>query len=102
MDLSGPLNDEKTVSYRLNASYLDKQGFTDFFNKRVFLIAPVIRWDINKKTNLTLEADYTDAKSLPLYGLPAFGTVLPNPNGEIPCNRNLMSLTLIKKRRRLE
>ena len=89
VDLSGPLNDEKTVSYRLNASYLDKQGFTDFFNKRVFLIAPVIRWDINKKTNLTLEADYTDAKSLPLYGLPAFGTVLPNPNGEIPRNRNI-------------
>ncbi|MEH2081244.1 MAG: TonB-dependent siderophore receptor [Nostoc sp.] len=89
VDLSGPLNDSKTVSYRLNASYLDKQGFTDFFYDRVFLIAPVIRWEISPKTNFTLEADYTNAKNLPLYGLPAVGTVLPNPNGEIPRNRNI-------------
>ncbi|MEH2249856.1 TonB-dependent siderophore receptor [Nostoc sp.] len=89
VDLSGPLNDEKTVSYRLNTSYLDKNGFTDFFNEKVFLIAPVIRWDVSKKTSLTLEADYTEAKNLPLYGLPAIGTVLPNPNGQIPPKRNI-------------
>lgn len=88
VDLSGPLNNSKTVLYRLNTSYLDRDGTTDFFNKKVFFIAPVLRWDISEKTNLTLEADYTDLKTeANPRGLPAVGTVLPNPNGEIPRNR---------------
>lgn len=87
VDLSGPLNDSKTVLYRLNASYQDRNGFVDFFKSRVFLIAPVLRLEISKKTNLTLEADYTDTKNQIPLGIPAVGTVLPNPNGEIPRNR---------------
>ncbi|WP_335114218.1 TonB-dependent siderophore receptor [Nostoc sp.] len=88
VDLSGPLNNSKTVLYRLNTSYLDREATTDFFNNRVFFIAPVLRWDISEKTNLTLEADYTDQKTENgLRGLPAEGTVLPNPNGKIPLNR---------------
>ena len=88
VDLSGPLNNSKTVLYRLNTSYLDRNGITDFFNKRVFFIAPVLRWDISEKTNLTLESDYTDLKTEDSpRGLPAAGTVLPNPNGEIPPKR---------------
>ena len=88
VDLSGPLNNSKTILYRLNTSYLDREATTDFFNNRVFFIAPVLRWDISEKTNLTLEADYTDQKTENgLRGLPAEGTVLPNPNGKIPLNR---------------
>ncbi|WP_292840630.1 TonB-dependent siderophore receptor [Nostoc sp. NMS8] len=88
LDLSGPLNNSKTVLYRLNTSYLDRDATTDFFNNRVFFIAPVLRWDISEKTNLTLEADYTDQKTEnPVRGLPAEGTVLANPNGKIPLNR---------------
>ncbi|MEH2182609.1 TonB-dependent siderophore receptor [Nostoc sp.] len=88
VDLSGPLNNSKTVLYRLNTSYLNREATTDFFNNRVFFIAPVLRWDISEKTNLTLEADYTDQKNENgLRGLPAEGTVLPNPNGKIPLNR---------------
>ncbi|WP_335130059.1 TonB-dependent siderophore receptor [Nostoc sp.] len=88
VDLSGPLNNSKTVLYRLNTSYLDRDGTTDFFNKKVFFIAPVLRWDISEKTNLTLEADYTDQKTEnSVRGLPADGTVLANPNGKIPLNR---------------
>ncbi|WP_322727959.1 TonB-dependent siderophore receptor [Nostoc sp. ChiQUE01b] len=87
IDLSGPLNDSKTVLYRLNTSYLDRKSFVDFFERKEFAIAPVVSWAIGKRTRLILEGEYTEASS-PLYqGLPAAGTILPNPNGRIPRNR---------------
>ena len=90
VDLSGPLNDSKTVLYRLNTSYRDSRSFVDFTRSKNLLIAPVLSWAISPRTNLTLEGEYIDAdyEGSPL-GLPAVGTVLPNPNGKIPLNRNI-------------
>ncbi|MEH1840807.1 MAG: TonB-dependent siderophore receptor [Nostoc sp.] len=90
VDLSEPLNDSKTVLYRLNTSYRDSGSFVDFTDYKNLLIAPVLSWAISPRTNLTLEGEYIDAEydGSPT-GLPAIGTVLPNPNGKIPRNRNI-------------
>ncbi|MEH2084034.1 MAG: TonB-dependent siderophore receptor [Nostoc sp.] len=87
IDLSGPLNDSRTVLYRLNASYLNTGSFVDFFERSNFSIAPIVSFAIGKRTRLILEGDYTQTSTVGYLGLPALGTVLPNPNGRIPRNR---------------
>ncbi|MEH2071693.1 MAG: TonB-dependent siderophore receptor [Nostoc sp.] len=87
IDLSGPLNDSKTVLYRLNAAYQDRKSFIDFFEKSNFSIAPVVSFALGERTRLILESEYVNASSVVYPGLPAVGTVLPNPNGRIPRNR---------------
>ncbi|AFY32797.1 TonB-dependent siderophore receptor [Calothrix sp. PCC 7507] len=89
VDISGPLDDDKKVLYRLNASYKDQSFTQDFTRSRVLVVAPVISFAIGENTKLTLEADYVDSTFDQIdLGLPLIGTVLPNPNGQIPRNRN--------------
>ncbi|MEH1843081.1 MAG: TonB-dependent siderophore receptor [Nostoc sp.] len=83
IDLSGPLNDSKSLLYRFNAGYQNSNSFVDFYNQERFTIAPVISWDISQRTHITLEGEYTDRNEVFDSGLPAVGTVLPNLNGKI-------------------
>ncbi|BAY91137.1 MULTISPECIES: TonB-dependent receptor [unclassified Tolypothrix] len=90
IDLSGPLNDSKTVLYRLNTAYRNSGSFVDSYTSENFNISPVISVAISKNTNLTIEGDYINAKDFfRLPGVPTIGTIFPNPNGKIPRNRNL-------------
>ena len=84
VDLSGPLNESETVLYRLNAGYRDIGSFIDFLESDTLTIAPVVSWDISDRTRLTVEGEYTEESNVTYQGLPAAGTILPNPNGEIP------------------
>ncbi|MEH2180970.1 TonB-dependent siderophore receptor [Nostoc sp.] len=89
IDLSGPLNDSKTVLYRLNAFYQYGGSFVDFQNSKSYSIAPVVSLMIGKRTKLTLDAEYRHSRVDGFnLGLPAQGTVLPNQNGKIPINRS--------------
>ncbi|UKO96920.1 TonB-dependent siderophore receptor [Nostoc sp. UHCC 0870] len=89
IDFTGPLNNEKTLLYRLNASASTTDTFVDFFERESFFIAPSLTWLMGKNTQLTLETEYSNQKQPNDRGLPAVGTVLPNPNGKIPRNRFL-------------
>ncbi|MDZ7960272.1 MAG: TonB-dependent siderophore receptor [Aulosira sp. DedQUE10] len=89
IDLSGPLNDSKTVLYRLNASAGTNESFIDFYDQQQYLIAPTLSWQISDRTKLTLEASYSLTEGPYDFGIPAQGSVLPNPNGKIPRNRFL-------------
>ncbi|MEH2122315.1 TonB-dependent siderophore receptor [Nostoc sp.] len=89
IDLSGPLNESKTVLYRLNASAGTNESFIDFYDQQQYLIAPTLSWQISDRTKLTLEASYSLAEGPYDFGIPAQGSVLPNPNGKIPRNRFL-------------
>jgi iron complex outermembrane recepter protein len=89
IDLSGPLNDSRTVLYRLNAVYQDRGSFVDLYERNYFAIAPVVSFEIGDRTRLILEGEYLERSSSLYEGLPAVGTVLPNPNGEIPHDRFL-------------
>ncbi|MEH1901250.1 MAG: TonB-dependent siderophore receptor [Nostoc sp.] len=90
LDISGPLNSDKTLLYRLNASYISTESFVDFFYNQRYLIAPVLSWQISKNTKLSFEGEFRDQQQYPRTGLPAVGTVLPNPNGEIPLSLNTL------------
>ncbi|MBD2183503.1 TonB-dependent siderophore receptor [Aerosakkonema funiforme] len=89
IDLSGPLNRSRNSLYRFNASYENSNTFVDFTQIERLFFAPVVSWDITEDTKLTLEGEFIRS-SFPNYrGLPAVGTVLPNPNGKIPIERNI-------------
>ncbi len=49
IDLSGPLNESKTVKYRLNLSYENYESFRDIVNGDRFEITPTIAWDISER-----------------------------------------------------
>ncbi|GAB4190173.1 MAG: TonB-dependent siderophore receptor [Coleofasciculaceae cyanobacterium] len=89
IDISGPLNDDKTIGYRLNAQYQNSGTFVDFVDVERFFVAPVLRFELGKDTSLILEANYLRDSRLIYPGLPAVGTVLPNPLGEVPRSRYL-------------
>lgn len=75
IDLSGSLDSDKTLLYRLNAVYESNDGFRDFDQnvERVF-VAPVLTWQIGKNTDLTLEFDYLNDERPFDDGLVAIGT----------------------------
>ena len=93
IDFSGPLNSERTFLYRLNASYLSTNSFIDFTNEQRYFVAPAFTLQISNNTRLTVEGEYQDVEKPngdgEIPGLPAVGTVLPNPNGKIERDRNL-------------
>ncbi|MEO1006642.1 MAG: TonB-dependent siderophore receptor, partial [Cyanobacteria bacterium J06638_38] len=86
IDISGPLNKSKTVAYRLNASIDYSETFFDPDEVEIerFTIAPVISWQIGSQTKLTFEGLFRNSQTPQRVGIPALGTVLDNPNGEIP------------------
>jgi iron complex outermembrane recepter protein len=88
LDLSGPLNDSKTVLYRLNTSYRNSGSFIDFFDSEYFSVSPVIDFKIGERTNLILDGEYLKVTAANYSGVPRNGTLLSNPNGEISRNRN--------------
>lgn len=87
IDFTGPLNDSKTLLYRFVAGAYSSGTFIDFFDRRSFVIAPTLTWQISPETKLTLEGEYTIAEQPNARGLPAKGTVLPNINGRLPRDR---------------
>ncbi|WP_442944186.1 TonB-dependent siderophore receptor [Nostoc sp.] len=90
IDLSGSLNDSKTILYRLNAAAQTTESFLDFYDEQKYFVAPVLSWQISDRTKLTLQAEYVNRpKKNGQSGIPAIGSVLPNPNGEIPRDRNI-------------
>ena len=85
VDLGGPLSDR--VRVRLNAAYGSRETFYDFWKRERIYLAPVVEVDITDRTQITLEASYrkfTDDNGVNDARYPVVGTVLPNPNGQIP------------------
>ncbi|MEH2184436.1 TonB-dependent siderophore receptor [Nostoc sp.] len=87
LDLSGPLNTDKTIRYRLSAAYQNSGSFVDIMKTKQVFIAPVISFDLGKNTNLTLEAEYLNTSKIEYLGVPAVGSLLPNPLGRVPRSR---------------
>ncbi|GAA6619125.1 TonB-dependent siderophore receptor [Scytonema sp. NUACC26] len=92
IDISGPLNSERTLLYRLNADYFSTQSFVDFYNEQRYFVAPAFTWQIARNTMLTVNGEYQDNEKPNGDGIgvgqPAVGTVLPNPNGKISRSHN--------------
>ncbi len=69
IDLSGPLNEDRTLLYRLIASYQGSSDFQDFSDTRLTTIAPSITWQLGEQTNLNLYYEFTNLDAEPAAGL---------------------------------
>ncbi len=85
IDSSGPITDNKDWLYRVNMSYQNQGSFRDGVNTENFFIAPIVKWNINPRTQATLEMEYQHDTAAQNIGL------VPTLNGQmlnIPYNRN--------------
>jgi iron complex outermembrane recepter protein len=87
-DLTGPLNADGSLLYRLVGVYRESDSQVDFafFDRK--LLAPSLTWRPAQDLSWTLLANYQkDSSANAISFLPHSGTVLPNPNGRIPIER---------------
>ncbi|NJK28690.1 MAG: TonB-dependent siderophore receptor [Acaryochloris sp. SU_5_25] len=84
LDITGPLNAEKSIRYRFNAAYQNSGSYVDFVDTESGYFAPVLSFDIGKNTTLTLEGEYFNFAKSSYNGIPALGTVIDNPLGQLP------------------
>ncbi|VCU68603.1 Ferrichrome-iron receptor precursor [Pigmentiphaga humi] len=87
-DTTGPIDDEGKLLYRLTGLARGNDGLNDFSHEKRRLIAPSFTWRPSADTSLTLLTHYQHDDLIPQYqALPAAGTLLPNPNGQLPRER---------------
>ncbi len=84
-DISGPLNAEKTVLYRLNFAYQNSGSFRDFVDTERFFVAPALTWKIGRNTTLDIDFEYLREKSPFDRGL----VILDDNSFALPINRYL-------------
>jgi len=86
VDFGDRLDQAGTLSYRLSALAFDAGTQTDFTDRKRLTIAPSLTWTPpSGDTSLTILTRYQkdDFGGTPLNWLPAVGTVLANPFGQI-------------------
>ncbi|MGO2006984.1 TonB-dependent siderophore receptor [Vreelandella alkaliphila] len=86
-DFSDALDEDGVWSYRLTMLHRDSNTFIDHVPDDRTYIAPAFKWQPNENTSLTLLSEYQRDQSVYFWGLPTNGTILPNPNGNIPRER---------------
>lgn len=68
IDIYGPINNSKNLAYRINSSYTKAASFRDQVRSERFYINPSFLIKAGAKTELLLEADYTQDKRNLDYG----------------------------------
>ena len=84
-DFTGPITEDSDWSYRLLGQARNMQTQIDHERDRQLMIAPSLTWSPSDDTSLTLYGYYQhdDPVFNPRF-YPAYGTLLPNPSGQIP------------------
>jgi iron complex outermembrane recepter protein len=86
-DLSGPITEDGAVQYRAIGLARESDTQIDYVEADRIFFAPALTWE-GEDTTLTLLAHYQrDDAGWGTQFLPASGTVLDNPNGDIPVSR---------------
>ncbi|MDF5731968.1 MAG: TonB-dependent siderophore receptor [Rhizonema sp. PD38] len=73
LDISGPLNAEKTLLYRFVGSYEESKSFINEVNHKNYFFAPSVQWNISKDTKLALELELINTSISVNPGIPAIG-----------------------------
>lgn len=88
-DLGGPVDKDGKVLYRVTGIAQAEDGQIDQSTSKRVAIAPSVSWLPDVDTSLTLTGLYQNDPTAGTYaGVPAKGSVLPNPLGQIPRNFN--------------
>ena len=69
IDIYGSLDNSQTAAYRLVTSYETGNSFRDVVSSERFYINPSFLFNLTKKTNLLVEADYLKDSRTPDFGL---------------------------------
>jgi iron complex outermembrane receptor protein len=89
IDLTGPLDSGERTAFRFTALARDSETFVDQVDDDRIYIAPAFTWKPSGDTSITLLASYLHMNAGDQGALPATGSLLPNPNGQLPRGRNL-------------
>jgi iron complex outermembrane receptor protein len=63
LDLGGEVKKNSPLTYRLNAGFQRNNDFYHFGEFSRFFVCPVLKYEFNEKTSLTLEYNYVQAKT---------------------------------------
>jgi len=83
IDANAPITADGTLLGRVSALYRDQDFFVHGTGQRRVFIAPSLTWKPTSNTSLTLLGRYVSDKVNPWSPTTAYGTALPNPNGDI-------------------
>lgn len=89
IDANGPVTGDGTLLARLYALYRDQDFFVDYSGAKRVYLAPSLTWQPDARTSLTFLGLYERDKLTPWSPTTAYGTILPNPNGELPRSRSV-------------
>ncbi|MBB5065822.1 TonB-dependent siderophore receptor [Granulicella mallensis] len=88
-DFGDALDRDGHWSYRAPVLYRHSGTQIDHIPDNRFLVAPSLRWSPNSATSLTLLMDYQYDHTGWIQFMPGYGTLFPNPNGQIPTSLDL-------------
>lgn len=93
IDATGPLTDDKSILYRLNASFARNDSFQDSLWNENLLIAPSVTWRPTEDFTLNLDGEYQRLYTTTSGSLPAIGF---RP-ASIPISRYLADAWMVNK-----
>ena len=85
LDATGPITNDDTLLYRFNLAYQDSKSFREFVGDERVFVAPVLRWNIDPRTQVTFEFEYLKDDFSLEPGIPNIG----NRPAPLPRERNL-------------
>lgn len=90
LDFTGPLNESKTLLYRLNGAVQEAKSYRDLVNNKSVLISPSISYIPNERTAINAEIIYNNMQGNLDRGQPIFGAVAGVTNlNSTPISLNL-------------
>lgn len=63
VDLNTPLNDTKTLNFRVNSAYNKQESFQDAGFKESFFIAPSLSYDVNDKLSFLVNTEFMSSEA---------------------------------------
>lgn len=90
LDFTGPLNESKTLLYRVNGAYQEAKSFRDLVGNKSFLVSPSFSYIPNEKTAINTELILSNMTGVLDRGQPIFGAVAGFTNlNQTPISLNL-------------
>lgn len=104
IDIGGPLNESKTLTYRFNGMYESAESYRDGVKSERIFLAPTFGWEMSSRTTLRFEAEYMFNRAPIDRGLVAIGNgvapipvsrFLGDPSRKIETHHGKATLTLL-------
>ncbi|MCU0439930.1 MAG: TonB-dependent receptor [Raineya sp.] len=90
LDFTGPLNESKTLLYRINGAYQEARSYRDLIGNKSLLISPSLSYIPNDKTSINTELILSNMQGNLDRGQPIFGAIAGQTNlNSTPISLNL-------------